>query len=136
VLEERLDSATTPDRQYVWDIQYLDDLILRDRDSDSNGSLDERLYALHDANYNVTAVTDAAGAVKERYRYDAYGNRHVMSAGFGGLGQSAYGWELGQQGLPVDPETGLIDNRARYRHPLLGRFCQRDPSGYGDSFNL
>jgi hypothetical protein len=40
VLEERVDSATTPDRQYVWDIQYLDDLILRDRDSDGNGSLD------------------------------------------------------------------------------------------------
>jgi hypothetical protein len=50
VLEERLgtspDSAD-PERQFVWGLRYIDDyiddLVLRDRDTDGNGSLDERL---------------------------------------------------------------------------------------------
>ncbi|MEZ6131598.1 MAG: hypothetical protein R3C59_23250 [Planctomycetaceae bacterium] len=34
---------------------HIDDLILRDRDTTGNGTLDERLYALTDANWNVTS---------------------------------------------------------------------------------
>jgi len=32
--------------------------------------LDERLYVVQDANYNVTALFDNAGNVVERYVYD------------------------------------------------------------------
>lgn len=72
VVEERL--GTTPatadaQRQFVWGLRYLDDLVLRDRDTDADGTLDERLYPLQDANWNVTALADTAGAVQERYRY-------------------------------------------------------------------
>src|SRR5690606_7964917 len=49
VLEERLDSDTTADRQYVWGLRYIDDLVLRDTPS-------ERLYALQDALFNVVAL--------------------------------------------------------------------------------
>ncbi|MCA9141758.1 MAG: hypothetical protein KDB05_03190 [Planctomycetales bacterium] len=47
-LEERLDSSTDPERQQIWGPQYVDQLILRDRDTSdpANGMLDERLYAL------------------------------------------------------------------------------------------
>jgi hypothetical protein len=40
---ERIDSSSNPDRQYTWGGRYIDDLILRTRDSDINGSLDETL---------------------------------------------------------------------------------------------
>ena len=81
-LEERINGATTADRQYVWGLRYIDELICRDRDTDGNGTLDERLYALQDANWNVVALTDAAGTVRERYAYDAYGTPSVLDANF------------------------------------------------------
>jgi len=37
--------------------------------------------------------------------------------------------EIGHQGLMHDKEFGLIHNRARYLHPVLGRCVQRDPMG-------
>jgi len=43
---------------------------------------------------------------------------------------------VGHQGLWQDEENGLIYNRARFLHPVLGRFCQRDPIGYADSVSL
>jgi len=78
VLEERVSSSPLPlgegqsegefiaalpaDRQYVWGLRYVDDLILRDRDNGTGGNLGksgfglgERLYALQDANWNVVA---------------------------------------------------------------------------------
>ena len=44
--------------------------------------------------------------------------------------------DTGHQGLLFDKEFGLYYNRARYLHPTLGRFCQRDPSGYVDGMSL
>ncbi|WP_339733792.1 hypothetical protein [uncultured Gimesia sp.] len=72
-LEERIDSETSPERQFVWGMRYIDDLVLRDRDTTGNGILDERLYALQDGNWNVTAICDENGDVQERYAYDSYG---------------------------------------------------------------
>ena len=67
VIEERVDSETDPNRQFVWGIRYIDDCVLRDRDTTGNGTLDERLYAMQDANWNVTAFSQhqrhRAGAV-------------------------------------------------------------------------
>jgi RHS repeat-associated protein len=42
---------------------------------------------------------------------------------------------FGHQGLPHDPVTNLVYNRARMLHPRLGRFMQRDPLGYVDGPN-
>ncbi len=52
VLEERVASGGTsvPRVQYVWSPVYVDALILRDRDTNANGTLDERLYVVQDAN--------------------------------------------------------------------------------------
>ena len=84
VLEERLDSSSNAHAQYVWGLGYVNDLVLRDRDADSNSGtgslgksssgLEERLYAQQDANYNVTSLTNASGTVVEQYRYDPYGS--------------------------------------------------------------
>jgi len=45
---------------------------------------------------------------------------------------SAVGNLFGYQGLPRDPETGLIYFRNRYYDPELGRFISADPQGYTD----
>ena len=45
---------------------------------------------------------------------------------------SAVGNLFGYQGLPRDPETGLIYFRNRYYDPELGRFVTADPKGYVD----
>jgi YD repeat-containing protein len=73
VIEERIDSSSDAHQQFVWGRRYIDDCVLRDRDTTGNGTLDERLYSLQDANWNVTAIIDAAGAVQERFAYSAYG---------------------------------------------------------------
>ena len=44
-------------QQYVWSPVYVDAMVLRDRDTNANGTLDERLYCLQDANFNVTSTT-------------------------------------------------------------------------------
>ncbi len=44
--------------------------------------------------------------------------------------------EIGHQGLSHDREFGLIYNRHRMLHPVLGRFLQRDPNEYDDGMSL
>ena len=138
VIEERIDSSTDPDRQYTWGNQYVDDLVVRTRDTDSNGSLDETVYALHDANWSVTALGDTSGAILERLRYDSFGRSAVLDADFSldGDGTSDYEWEYRFTDREWDAESGLHYFRARYYDEVNGRFLQRDPIGYVDGLNL
>ncbi|MEZ6131588.1 MAG: hypothetical protein R3C59_23200 [Planctomycetaceae bacterium] len=75
VVEERIDSSTDPDRQFVWGQRYIDDLILRDRDTTGNGTLDER--ALEDANWNVTSLIDTSGTVQQRVQLRCVWNARI-----------------------------------------------------------
>ncbi len=59
VLTEKVGSATTV--RYVWSPVYVDALVLRDRDTNADGTLDERLWVQQDANWNVTALVDGTG---------------------------------------------------------------------------
>ena len=130
VLEERVDSATTAHKQYVWGARYIDDLVLRDRDADGNGSLEERLYVTQDALFNVTAVTNSSGAVQERFQYDPYGNSTVLNPDFTFDSATDFDWEYRFTGQRLDLDTGLQYSRYRYYHAGLGRFLNRDPIGY------
>jgi RHS repeat-associated protein len=136
-LEERLDSGSGPvlNRQFVWGLRHIDDLVLRDRDTGSDGTLDERLYALHDA-MHVTAVTNTAGAVQERYGYDGFGKPRFMDASFGARSTSSYDWETLFDAYRFDTETSLYHVRFRYLHPNLGRWLNRDPISYLAGTNL
>ena len=49
------------DKQYVWGIRYIDELVCRD------DATPRRLYACQDANFNVTSITNTSGTVQERY---------------------------------------------------------------------
>lgn len=67
---------------------------------------------------DVVAITDAAGAVVERFVYDDFGRPdHVSDEG------NPYLF----QGRRYDSETGLYYFRNRYYDPETGRFIQRDP---------
>jgi RHS repeat-associated protein len=129
ILEERVGSSTSASLQYVWGIRYVDELICRDASS-------TRLYALQDANFNLTAITDDAGAVHERYVFYPYGQRLIYDASWSPRGSSSFTWLIGHQGLFLDGESGLYYNRTRLLHPLLGSFLQRDPLGFADLMNL
>ena len=131
VVEERVDASTDAEIQYVWGLRYIDDLVLRDRDTDADGSLEERLYAIQDANWNVVALANVGGAIQERFIYSAYGTSSVLNADFTAkTGGTGYDWEFLFTGRRLDGESGLMYYRNRYYHGVLGRFVTRDPIGY------
>lgn len=121
--------------QYVWSASNHDTLIARDRDTDANGTLDERLYVQQDANFNVTAVVDTSGTVVERFIYDPYGNVGVLAPNWSTRSASTFDWVFLFQGSQLDLATGFYQMRFRDYSPTLGRFLQRDPLGYHDSSN-
>jgi len=127
VLEERVDGDVYS--QYVWSLVYIDAMILRDRDSDSNGSLDERLYAVHDANFNVLALLDTSGAVVERFAYDAFGVFSVLTPALGARGSSSFAWNYLHQGGRWDADGTVYSFRHREYSPTLGKWLQIDPIG-------
>jgi RHS repeat-associated protein len=134
VIDERLESSgeisANADRQFVWGLRHIDDFVLRDRDTDSNGSLDERLYALQDANWNVTAVADTSGDVQERYAYSAYGAPRVLTPAFTVRASSSYDTEVLYAGYRHEEATGLYHTRRRVYQPELGCWVQRDPIAF------
>ncbi|GIW84669.1 MAG: hypothetical protein KatS3mg107_0329 [Gemmataceae bacterium] len=117
--------------QYVWSPVYVDALVLRDRDSDGDGTLDERLWLVQDANFTVTAVVDESGEVVERYIYDPFGQATVLDAAWNvRSGGSAYDWLYLHQGGRYDVTSGLYHFRHRDYSPTLGRWTSLDPLSY------
>ncbi|MDZ7619413.1 MAG: RHS repeat-associated core domain-containing protein, partial [Patescibacteria group bacterium] len=133
VLEERVDGSEASACQYVWGERYIDDLVLRDRDTAGDGLLDERFYALQDANWNVIAISTPDCQIQERYAYDAYGTLAVHNAAFTPIPATTFAWPYTYTGRRFDEETGLMHYRNRMYHPELGRFVSRDPLGYAGS---
>ncbi len=127
VLEERLDAATTAERQFVWDLRYIDDQVLRDRAPTGSGPLMERLYALQDANWNMDALVNTAGAVQERYSYTPYGVPTVLNPDFTAKATSSFDWETRYAGYRWEEETKLQQVRWRWLQSLLGCWLSVDP---------
>ena len=122
VLEERVNSSTSADVQYVWGIKYQDDLALRDK----FGVSSQRFYSLADY-FQPTAIADTTGAVQERYSYTASGQVSYLTASFTSRSSSSYGWEILFGAYYFDVETGLYQVRNRFYHCGLGRWLSRDP---------
>ena len=97
-----------------------------------------RLYVQQDANFNVTAVTDSAGTVLERYIYEPYGSFTVLNPDWlaDEDGQSDYGQVHLHQGGRYDAVSGTYHFRNRDFSPSLGRWVQQDPMGYVDGMSL
>lgn len=136
-LEVRRNAGTAAYEQYVWDKDYIDSPLCRYRSTANNGTFDETIVYLPDANHNITAVTDATGTVTERYRYDPYGRRQIYAPdGTTERSQSSFDVRTAFTGRRLDVETGLYYYRARYYDPCLGIFVGRDPAEYIDGSNF
>jgi len=127
LLEESIDGATV--RRHVWSPVYVDALVLRDRDTDGNGTLDERLYALQDANWNATALVSASGTVVEGYSYAPYGQATVRDGSGDVIAGSVKDWVFLHQG-GEQIASGDYDFRNRAYSPSLGRWLSNDPIGF------
>src|SRR5262249_31550787 len=90
-----------------WSPVYVDAMVLRDRDTNSDGTLDERLWVQQDANWSVTALVNGSGAVVERDVYDTYGKVTFLTSSWGVLSSSAYAWIYLHQGGRYAATGGL-----------------------------
>jgi RHS repeat-associated protein len=95
--------------------------------------LNERLYALQDANWNVTTITNSSGVVQERYAYQAYGTCSVLTSNFTLRTSSFFAWETRYGSYRFDEESALYQVRHRYLHTVLGSWISRDPIKFDGS---
>ena len=127
VVEERGDSDVPTTYAYG---TYIDDVVQMRRDGADT-------YYHADAQLNVTALSDAAGNVVERYEYDDFGVPSTFDPGGGPRTESVVGNPYLFTGRRRDPESGLYYYRTRYLDPRAGRFTTRDTIGvWGDPGNL
>ncbi len=137
IVEVRLNDDADPLERYIWDLSYIDTPVIGIRDTDTNGSINARMYYLWDATGNVTAVMyGSQNVVAERMHYDAYGKAQFYTAAWSTKSGTSYGTVHTFTGRELDTESGLHYFRARYWDPALGRFLARDPIGYVDGMNL
>jgi len=148
VLEERVRDGmgaipATAETRYVWSPVYVDAMIARDRNADSDsgtgtGGLEQRIYALQDANWNTTAIVAASGvlgfvtgSVTYRFVYSPYGISQTLTASWAtAASPMVTTWNHLFQGLKFTESTGLAYVRNRDYSATLGRFIERDPIGF------
>lgn len=139
LIEEQVSGVTKS--QNVWGLGYIDSLVLRDRDADSNTSngLEERRYAQQDAIWNVTSLMNSTGSstapVEQRYIYDPYGKASVLTSSWGSGSIATHGFLNLFKGGRLDSATGLIHFRNRDLSGTLGRWLLQDPINYNSGTN-
>ncbi|MCY2963532.1 MAG: hypothetical protein NT069_07770, partial [Planctomycetota bacterium] len=117
VVEERVGAATAAERQFVWGLRYIDDLVVRDRDTTGGGTLNECLYASHDANWNVTGTFSSDATVIERFSLTPYGYPAAMTSVFIPLPSSAVKWTNFLGCHFYDADIGIYHARSRSYGP-------------------
>ena len=136
-VEERVDAGTTAERQFIWGLRYIDDLVMRDRSTANNGTINERRYAMQDGNWNTIAICDITGSVGERFAYSAYGSPVFMNGSGTVQSASAIGFETLYAGYRWDGATRMMYYvRNRFLMPVIGTWNRRDPLGYVDGMAL
>ncbi|MBI3831840.1 MAG: RHS repeat protein [Planctomycetes bacterium] len=87
--------------------------------------------------YSTATLTNSAGTVVDRMKFDPYGKVTVLDASGTAKSDpnnSEYGNPYLFQGQRVDKETGLGQWKLRYYDYALGRFLNRNPWGYAHDF--
>jgi RHS repeat-associated protein len=116
--------------QYVWNPEETNSLVLRDRSTAHNGTLDERLWVQQDANGDVTALVNTSGSVVERYVYNPYGVVTYLTSTWGTLSSSAYAANYLFQGERLDPAVNQYTAEHRVYLPTVQRWVNPDPLAY------
>lgn len=75
------------------------------------------------------SISNASGAVVQRYVYDSFGNMVITTNG--NINQP-YTYTSRE----YDVETGMYFYRARYYDPKVGRFVTKDPIGFAGGINV
>jgi RHS repeat-associated protein len=127
VLEE--DQGGSMQLKYIWSPVYVDAMVERDN------SAGTRLFVQQDANWNVTALVDIFGIVKQRFVYDPYGKPSFYDVTWNPSG-NGYSWVYLHQGGRYDSTSGLYNFRHRDYSPTLGRWMQQDPQKYQAGMDL
>ena len=97
---------------------------------------DDKYYFHKNRLGSTVAVTNASGAVVERYSYDVFGAPKFFAPNGAERASSVIGNDILFVGREYDRETGLYYFRARYVSPSTGQFLQQDPLLYVDGYNL
>jgi RHS repeat-associated protein len=121
--------------EFAYSPIYTNAPILRDKDTNGDGTLDQRVYYTQDANFNVTAIVNAtSSSVLQRMVYDPYGSVSFKSSSWGST-SDAYGTEMLFQGMWNESAAGLYLTPTRAYSPTLDRFIGMDWSGWPDGPN-
>jgi RHS repeat-associated protein len=83
-------------------------------------------YYQQDHEGSVSQLTSAAGAIIEKYRYDAFGAPTIYNAQNAWIWPSAYGNNVMFTGR-LYQNYGYYEYRARAYQPYIGRFMSEDP---------
>ena len=127
IIEER-DENNQTESSYLYGI-WMDDIIQMKTSS-------QVFYYHQDGSNNVVAISDAIGAVAERYEYDPFGKVDFYNADNELIPQSSFNNTCLFAGRNYDSETGMYYYRARSLNASLGRFVQMDPLLFIDGTNL
>ena len=128
--------------QAVWSAAYVNSPVLQDSFAAGVIQPNSRIYFLHDANWNTTAIvgynaTTQTWGVTQRYIYSPYGSLIVLNSDFstppaGTQPISDYLY----QGMTLDFVTGLYYARNRNYSPSLGVWISQDPLQYVNGANM
>jgi RHS repeat-associated protein len=136
-IEERVGATTNPDCQLVWGLRFIDDLVLRDRNTTGGDTLNERLFGLQDPLGSVIAIVNSICLIEERYAYSPYGEAEFLSSLFTGQSGTLFDWDALFAGYHADLATRLYQVRERILNCATGAWVTRDPIRYSDgTFNL
>ncbi len=124
LIEHRPDSTA---RWYVWGGPAG---LLYESQTDSSGADTAVRYYHSDQAGSTFALTDSSANVTGRIEYTAYG----LVTHTSGVVDTPYRFN-GMLGVMTDSQTGLIQMRARWYHPWLGRFVSEDPAQFSGGNN-
>ena len=103
----------------------IDEILMR-TDIQVNGN--QPYYYQQDHEGSVTHLTNASGNVIEKYRYDAFGTPTYYNGSGTQIGGSNYNNRFlftGREFMGT-----WYEYRARFYHPVLGRFMSEDPNAF------
>ncbi len=107
--------------------KWIDEILMR-TDTTVNGG--QPFYYQQDRNQNVTHLTNASGAVIEKYKYDAFGKPTIYAPNGTERSTSLYKNRFLFTGREYAATFGFYEYRARAYSPTLGRFMSEDPKGF------